>query len=51
MKTEEQNSPERTQLCQLIKHLQFAMLTTTDHEGQMVNRPMAPLEMASDGSI
>jgi len=51
MKTEEQTSPERTQLCQLIKHLQFAMLTTTDESGTLVSRPMAPLEMAADGAI
>lgn len=51
MKTEEQTSPERSQLCQLIKHLQFAMLTTTDDDDQLVSRPMAPLEMANDGSI
>jgi len=51
MKTEAQTSAERTQLCQLIKHLQFAMLTTTDSENQLVSRPMAPLEMAADGSI
>jgi len=51
MKTETQTSAERTQLCQLIKHMQFAMLTTADDVGQLVSRPMAPLEMAADGSI
>jgi general stress protein 26 len=51
MKTEEQTSAERSQLCQLIKHLQFAMLTTTDDDNQLVSRPMAPLEMPNDGSI
>lgn len=51
MKTETQNSPECSQLCQLIKHLQFAMLTTTNDDGQLISRPMAPLEMSSDGSI
>ncbi len=51
MKTENQTSAERTQLCELIEHMRFAMLTTVNEEGALVSRPMAPLEMASDGSL
>ena len=51
MKTENQTSPERTQLCELIGHMHLAMLTTVNEAGELVSRPMAPLEMASDGSI
>ena len=51
MKTENQTGAERVQLCQLIEHMHLAMLTTVDDAGALVSRPMAPLEMASDGSI
>ena len=51
MKTENQTGAERIQLCQLIEHMHLAMLTTVNEEGALVSRPMAPLEMASDGSI
>jgi general stress protein 26 len=51
MKTEIQTGAERTHLCQLIEHMHLAMLTTTNDSGELVSRPMAPLEMASDGSI
>ena len=51
MKTENQTGADRVQLCQLIEHMHLAMLTTTNEQGELVSRPMAPLEMASDGSI
>lgn len=51
MKTEPQTSAERTHLCQLIEHMQLAMLTTTNENGELVSRPMVPLEMANDGAI
>ena len=51
MKTENQTSPEHTQLAALIEHMHIAMLTTVDEKGVLVSRPMAPLEMESDGSI
>ncbi len=51
MKTETQTGADRVHLCQLIEHMHFAMLTTSNDDGELVSRPMAPLEMASDGSI
>ena len=51
MKTEIQTGAERIQLCELIQHMHLAMLTTVNEDGALVSRPMAPLEMASDGSI
>lgn len=51
MKTEIQTSAERIQLCQLIEHMHLAMLTTVNEIGALVSRPMAPLEMTTDGSI
>jgi general stress protein 26 len=51
MKTEPQTSAERVHLCQLIEHMHLAMLTTSNDSGQLISRPMAPLEMASDGAI
>ena len=51
MKTETQTGAERAHLCQLIEHMQLAMLTTCNESGELVSRPMVPLEMASDGAI
>ena len=51
MKTENQTGAQRVELCQLIEHMRVAMLTTVNEKGGLVSRPMAPLEMASDGSI
>ena len=51
MKTENQTGADRIQLCQLIEHMHLAMLTTSNDSGELVSRPMAPLELASDGSI
>ncbi len=51
VKTENQTSAERIHLCQLIEHMHLAMLTTSNDDRELVSRPMAPLEMADDGSI
>jgi len=51
MKTEKQNSPERTKLCQLIQHLTITMMTTADKDGALVSRPMSPLLLDGDGSF
>ena len=51
MKIENQTSPERVQLGELMSHMHLAMLTTVNEQGVLISRPMAPLEMASDGSI
>ncbi len=51
MKTEIQTGAERIRLCELIQDMHLAMLTTINEDGSLVSRPMAPLEMASDGSI
>jgi general stress protein 26 len=51
MKTETQTSAERTHLCELIKNMPVAMMTTSDGEGHLVCRPMSPLEMDADGAL
>jgi general stress protein 26 len=51
MKTEPQNSVERTRLCELIKDIPVAMLTTLDGDGTLVSRPMSPLEMDGLGAL
>ncbi|MEO8002604.1 MAG: pyridoxamine 5'-phosphate oxidase family protein [Arenimonas sp.] len=51
MKTEKQNSPGRTQLCQLIQHMTITMMTTVDDKGVLVSRPMSPLLLDGDGSL
>ena len=51
MRTEIQTGAERIQLCELIQDMHLAMLTTVNEDGSLVSRPMAPLEMANDGSI
>ena len=51
MKTQTQHTPELTQLCELLEPIKVAMLTTVNDQGQLVGRPMAALEMDSDGAI
>jgi general stress protein 26 len=51
MKTEIQSSAERTQLCDLIREIPVAMLTTADEDGHLISRPMSPLEMDAHGAL
>ncbi len=47
----EQDNLDLKKLCDLIKDDQFCMLTNADDHGNLVSRPMAPLEMTSNGAI
>ena len=51
MKIQVQASPELTKLCNLIADMSVAMLTTFNAAGALASRPMAPLEMDSDGAL
>ncbi len=51
MRTEIQGNAGLSRLCKLIAHVSAAMLTNLDGEGNLVSRPMAPLEMDRDGAI
>lgn len=51
MKIQTQNTTEQTQLGKLIEDIPVAMLTTFDDTGLLVSKPMAPLEMDSEGAI
>jgi Pyridoxamine 5'-phosphate oxidase like len=51
MKTHTQTTPALTQLCELVEHMTVAMLTTANGQGQLISRPMAPLEMDAEGAI
>lgn len=51
MKTEKQNNPELTRLCQLIQHMTVSILTTIDDGGTLVSRPMLPLYLDGHCSL
>ena len=51
MKIKPQQTPELTQLGELIKESRVCMLTTHDEENLMVARPMVPQEMCEQGSV
>lgn len=51
MKIETQVNAGLGRLAKLIEHTGVAMLTNLDHEGALVSRPMAPLEMDGNGAL
>lgn len=51
MKIQAQTSAAFTQLADLVEHLPVAMLTTQNEHGQLVSRPMSPLELDSAGAF
>ena len=51
MKTQTQNNAELIRLCEMIKNMPVAMLTTVDASGALVGRPMSPLEMDGHGAL
>lgn len=51
MKIQTQNTPDQIHLGQLLEDTPIAMLTTANANGLLVSKPMAPLEMDSDGAI
>ncbi len=51
MKTEKQNRPELTRLCQLIQHMTVSILTTIDDGGVLVSRPMLPLYLDANCAL
>lgn len=51
MKTEPQTNPEFSRLCDLIENIPVAMLTNLDAEGNLVSRPMSPMEMDRNGAL
>ena len=51
MKTEEQLNPEFSHLRDLIQDIPVAMLTNLDAEGNLVSRPMSPIEMDRNGAL
>ncbi len=51
MKTETQSSADLSRLCKMIENLSVAMLTNLDDSGNLVSRPMSPLEMDSGGAL
>jgi general stress protein 26 len=50
MKISEQSTDDLTQLAELIENISVAMLTLQG-EGGLTSRPMAPLEMDTEGNI
>ena len=51
MKIQTQNTPQQIELGKLIEDMSVAMFTTFDDAGLLGSRPMAPLEMDSDGAL
>jgi general stress protein 26 len=51
MKTTNQTNPDLQKLCDLIQDMSICMLTTIDVDHALVSRPMAVLEMDSDGVL
>jgi general stress protein 26 len=51
MRIAAQRSDELTRTARLIDGLSVAMLTHPSHDGYLVSRPMAPLEMDADGAL
>lgn len=51
MKIQSQTSPERSRLAALIEPMTVAMLTTSDDNGALASRPMAPLELDAKGAL
>jgi general stress protein 26 len=51
MKIEPQRNPELKRLAEMVKDMNVAMLTSLNDEGQLVARPMAPLQMDAEGAI
>lgn len=51
MKIQTQNTSQHIELGKLIEDMSVAMFTTFDDAGLLASRPMAPLEMDSDGAL
>ena len=51
MKIQTQNTPQQIKLGELIEDMSVAMLTTFNNAGLLDSRPMAPLEIDSDGAV
>lgn len=51
MKTEPQTNPDFIHLCDLIEGIPVAMLTNVDADGNLVSRPMSPMEMDRNGAL
>ena len=51
MKIQDQISPERIKLAELIEDIPTAMLTFIDASGALISQPMGPIEMDSEGVI
>ncbi len=51
MKTEKQDSSERTELCRLIQHMTITTMTTANNDGGLSCRPMSPLLLDKYGDL
>ena len=51
MKTEKQNSTERTDVCRLIQHMTTTMMTTANSDNGLSSRPMLPLLLDAYGDL
>lgn len=51
MKTENQTSNDRSQLCKLIENMSVGMMTSLNANGALISRPMSALEMDGNGAL
>lgn len=51
METKQQNNKQLEKIGDMIEDIRIAMMTTVDDQGNLVSRPMAALQVDSDGTI
>lgn len=51
MDIQRQSNPELEKVAELVKEIKFAMLTTEESDGTLRSRPMATLQMDSEGHL
>lgn len=51
MEKQTQSTPEMNRLAELVKEARFGMLTTEEPDGSLRSRPLATLQMDSDGQL
>ncbi len=51
METQQQHNPDLEKIKELVEDIRIAMMTTVDEGGHLVSRPMAVMQMDTDGTL
>ncbi|TAE31999.1 MAG: pyridoxamine 5'-phosphate oxidase [Cytophagales bacterium] len=51
METKQQHNPDLEKIKELVEDIRIAMMTTVDEGGHLVSRPMAVMQMDTDGTL